>query len=591
MSITINEAEMMGQGKMVYDYTSFSHDNHVNVITEQAFKKLVTDTFKTIVYVLKETYGPYGSSIMISENNETTATKDGYNIYNALGFSHQYKKMVYLAIKNIIERVNNNVGDGTTSCILLAEKIFNKLNVLVQTSEDKRNIKDILDLIEENLFSSTKLAVDKGKDGPIKPLTEGSLYALLMVAANYDGELVDYLVDALCPVCQDINDPRTPIVSMNNVIVDSEKMYESSSTTYKVQTLPGDYRIRINMDETFALSIENKTKMKVVLYDHTFGESEWTNLMAGIGEGNDENIMIIARTFSASFMNNMWVRYCGKRAMVKASVPIYLVEVDSGYFQDEIHDLAAVLKTKSHTIHDLQIKKDELSEVELSVYNYNCLAFYGVESPEEYVDVLQIKYANEKSYAKRTLLSDRIKALQMKSKDSIITVRAESTLEQKLLSDKLDDCIAIAKSALEYGVVPNMLWYGYQRIIRLNDEEDHKIPLTYKILDAIAGSIKELADDIWYSKHNKPTDVEMVEWNAKRNSFYEKMIEGESSYDIINDEFTDMRTLPTSAQYDMEIIVASISIVKYILSARALIFDAHLMRPQGDEGHFQFNGD
>ena len=154
MSISINEAEMMGHGKMVYDYTQYGHDNHVNVITEAAFKQLVTDTFKTIVEVLKETYGPYGSSIMISENNETTATKDGYNIYNALGFSHQYKKMVYLAIKKIIERVNDNVGDGTTSCILLAEKIFNKLNAIIKTSEDKRKVKDILSMIEDHLFSS-----------------------------------------------------------------------------------------------------------------------------------------------------------------------------------------------------------------------------------------------------------------------------------------------------------------------------------------------------------------------------------------------------------------------------------------------------
>jgi hypothetical protein len=589
MSISIDEAEMMGHGKMVYDYTQYGHDHHVNVITEESFKHLVTDTFETIVDVLKETYGPYGSSIMISESNETTATKDGYNIYNALGFSHQYKRMVYLAIKKIIERVNNNVGDGTTSCILLAEKIFKKLNTLIETSEDKRNVKAILDHIEENLFSSTEMNVDKEKNGPIKPLTEGSLYALLMVAANYDGELVDYLVDAFCPICQNENDPRTPILSMNNVIVDSENRYEASSTTYKVQTLPGDYRVRINMEETFALSIAEPTKMKVILYDHTFGESEWNNLIAAVGETNEERIMLIARTFSATFMNNVWVRYCAKRGLVKAAVPYYLVEVDSGYFQDEIHDLAAVLKTKAHTIHDLQIKKDELVEAELSVYNYNCLAFYGVESPEEYVDVLQIKYSNEKSYAKRTLLNDRIRALHMKAKDSIITVRAESTLEQKLLSDKLDDCIAIAKSALEYGVVPNMLWYGYQRIIRLNDGEDHELQLTYKILDAIAGSIKELADDIWYSKHNKPNDAEIVEWNTKRNSLYDKMIEGESSYDIINDEFTDMRTLPTSAQYDMEIIVASISIVKYILSARALIFDAHLMQQQGDNGHFEFN--
>lgn len=587
MSISINEAEMMGHGKMVYDYTQYGHDNHVNVITEAAFKQLVTDTFKTIVEVLKETYGPYGSSIMISENNETTATKDGYNIYNALGFSHQYKKMVYLAIKKIIERVNDNVGDGTTSCILLAEKIFNKLNAIIKTSEDKRKVKDILSMIEDHLFSSVELDVDRSAR-IIQPLTEESLHSLLMVAANYDTELVDYLVDALCPVCKEENDPRTPIISMNNVVVDSEKRYDVSSTTYKVQTLPGDYRVRVNMETNAALVIEQKTKMKVILYDHTFGEAEWNYLMNAVGENNDDNIMIIARTFSATFMNNIWVRYCGKRSLVKAKIPYFLVEVDSGYFQDEIRDLAAVLKTKAHTIHDIQLNQEEIVEATLSVYNYNCLAFYDVTPPEEYVDVLQIKYANEKSYAKRTLLNDRIKALQMKSKDSIITVRAESTLEQKLLSDKLDDCIAIAKSALEYGIVPNMLWYGFQRVFRLMYKYSDEGSLEVAIIEAIGLSIEELADDIWYSKHNTPADEEKTKWNVDKTRYYVSK-KGDQSYDILHDGLVSMLELPTSAQYDMEIIIASISIVKYILSARALIFDAHLMRPQGDEGHFQFN--
>jgi hypothetical protein len=589
MSITVDEAEMMGQGKMMYDYTQYGHDNHVNVITEKAFKKLVTDTFRTIVDVLKETYGPYGSSIMISENNETTATKDGYNIYNALGFSHQYKKMVYLAIKNIIERVNNNVGDGTTSCILLAEKIFNKLNALIKTSEDKRNMKNVLNRIEADLQSPIELMMDRNKDGCIKPLTESSLNALLMLAANYDSELVEHLMDAFLPVCANPSDPSTPIISMNHVIVNAANPYEAKQTTYKVDTLPGNYRVRVNMDETFALSLENQSSMKVILYDHTFGESEWAALMSAFGEGNDESVMIIARTFSATFMNNTWVRYCGKRAMIKAKVPYYLVEINTGYFQDEIHDLGAVLNTKPHTIHDLIINLDEVPLASLSVYNYDCLCFYDVTPPEEYINILNIQYANEKSYAKRTLLNDRIHALEMKTKDSVITVKAESPLELKLLSDKIDDCVAIAKSALEFGIVPNLLWYGWERISRLHEPEE-PISLMWNVTGAICESIEELADDIWYSKYNKPEPSDVNEWNKTKLYFYSNA-KSENSYDIVNDSLVEMETLPTSAQYDMEILVASISIVKYILSARALIFDAHLMRPQGDEGHFQFNGE
>lgn len=584
----MNEMEMEAVGyKKVFDYTQFSHDNHVNVITEEAFKHLVTDTFKVITDVLRETYGPYGSTIMISDQNETIATKDGYNIYNSLGFSHQYKKMVYVAIQKIIERVNNNVGDGTTSCILLAEKIFNHINDIIKTSEDKRNIKKILDNIESSLHSSTELMFDRNRY--IEPLTEESLNALLMVAANYDTELVDNLVDALCPVCKEPNDPRTPIVSMNNVIVDSAGKYEANSTTYNTQILPGDYRVRINMDPRFALALDKPCTMKVILYDHTFAESEWDAVETAFGKNNDEPIMIIARTFSAVFMNNTFVRHCKKRELAGVGTPYRLVEIISGYFQDEIHDLEAVLGTKAHTVHDLFINKDEVPTFKLSVFNYNCLAFYDLTPPDEYTDILRIEHSHEKSYAKRTLLNDRINALEMKTKDSIISVTAESTLEQKLLSDKLDDCVAIAKSAFEYGIVPNLLWYGYQRVLRsLKDAGEDS--LERKIVKAICTSIKELADDIWKSKHNSPESVEETEWCTKRNSFYEHC-EAISSYDIINDEFVEKSTLPTSAQYDMEILIASISIVKYILSARALIFDAHLMRQQGDEGHFQFNGD
>ena len=58
------------------------------------------------------------------------------------------------------------------------------------------------------------------------------------------------------------------------------------------------------------------------------------------------------------------------------------------------------------------------------------------------------------------------------------------------------------------------------------------------------------------------------------------------SYEIVSNKFVEQRMLPTSAQYDLEVVVAAISIVKYLLTGRALIFDAHILPAVNDGGHY-----
>lgn len=583
MSISIEELEANNYVQK-FDYTQYSHDNHVNVIPEESFHHLVTDTFKVITDTLRKTYGPYGSTIMISDQNETTTTKDGYNIYCALGFSHHYKRMVYLAIKKIIERVNNNVGDGTTSCILLAEKMFNHINAIVKNQEDKRNVKKILDDIEEYLQSNVAIQVDS-VNGVIAPLTEWSLNNLIMLASNYDTDLTDYVMNALNPICEHTSDPNSKVTKINNVIVDTDNPYEVSKTTYKIDHLPGKYRVRVHMDTEFALSMSQPERVKILLYDHTFGASDWVNFFEGYDK--ESKIFIIARNFSKTFLDNEYVRYLKQLGLVKQPVKVYLCQIKGTYVQDELLDLGAVLNTKVRSINELTVDMNEVAEATVSVYNLNCLCFHDVEPPEDYITKLFLDYQNEKSYVKQTLLDERVRALKMDTSDALITVKAESSLEMKMISDKIDDCIHIARSAFNYGVVPNLLWYGFDRVLRHTPSDDQ---FSRKIHEAIEKSILELSDDIYYSKHANPSNEEKDLWEKQKDLFYLND-HGAHSFDIINDETVDRNYLPTSAQYDMEILIASISIVKYLLSSRALIFDAFLMTPQGDQGHFVRNDD
>ena len=174
------------------DYNAYSNAKQVNVIPEKDFKELVADTFSTIAETLRATYGPYGSSIIISESNETITTKDGYNVFQSLGFSHNYKKMVYLTIKKIIERVNRNVGDGTTSCILIADKLFRNIEAILSTPDDKRQVLQILDDIEELL---QHINLPDNYNHPV-PLTEEHFKNIIRLASNYDEQLTSTITEA-----------------------------------------------------------------------------------------------------------------------------------------------------------------------------------------------------------------------------------------------------------------------------------------------------------------------------------------------------------------------------------------------------------
>ena len=582
-ALSPEELDIMGYSK-VYDYTQFSHDHHINVIPENDFKRLVEDTFKTITFVLRRTYGPYGSTVLITDQNETTTTKDGFNAFQAIGLSHQYKRLVYLAIKKIIERVNRNVGDGTTSCILLAEKLFHKISEIIITPDEKRNALKALTIIEDTLQHRDD--EDIIEYSIIKPLTERSFMNVISLAGNYDDELTDILTKAMDP--QISNDEERRIESIRNVIVESEvDTSMDSSIDYSIDYLPGDYRVRVNMDVEFGLSFNVPTPIKVVIYDHTFGSTDWLNFYNGYDK--ESKILVIARSFSKGFMDNEYVRYLRERALVKQPINIVLCEIKGDFVQNEIKDLAALLKTDVRTLNSPAVDHSLLPTATIQVHNGNCLCFHNVEVPTEYINklVIEMKKDLSKSFIKRNNYLDRIRALSLNSKDTLIIVKAASSLELKMICDKIDDCTSIIQSAMNNGVVPNMLRYAYLKAMELHtmkfDEIGDEASMISKIAYAIMESIRGLFWDIYDSKYPSGTYDSKVPSDIIQR-FYEEEF---CSYDIINEKFVDTEELPTSAQYDIEVVAAAISIVKYLLTSKSLIFDAHLMRPTDDVGHYE----
>lgn len=585
--INKDELELLGY-KQVYDYTSYSHENHINVIPKKDFNKLVSDTFKTIVEVLKETYGPYGSTVIISEQSETTTTKDGYNVFGAINFSHQYKRMVYLAIQKIIERVNRNVGDGTTSCILLAEKMFNKMNKIIKTSEDNRNMLNALNVIEKDFQDMS--VIDKDKTfGIIKSLNKESLINIIKLSGNYDDELTNVLLKALSPTySSDSNNPFSRVESVRNVVVEKESDYRSASNvSYEVDYLPGDYRVRVNMDVDIALTdFSDKTDIKIVLYDHAFGPADWNNF---IKDYDDETkVLIIARDFTKTFMANEFTLYSRKRALMKQPVNIVLSSIGGPNVQDELKDLAALLRTEVRDLHAGAVNHEDIVTATVQMYKGNALCFYNVTPPTEYIHKVEreMKKDTTHSYIIRKSYMNRIKALSLISKDTLITVKAGTSLELKMINDKIDDCVSIVDSALTSGVVPNLFLYATRRLKRIGTKFKETDKLVTLLSETISESLEGLFNDIWVSKYgSENTSISDAKYCEAADRIYRGF--EIQSYDVINEQFVNTTDLPTSTQYDLEVVIAAISIVKYLLTSRAFVFDAHLMTPVGDQGHYQ----
>lgn len=584
-----NDIEMQMNGfERVYDYSQYAHDNNINVIPEKDFKRLVSDTFKTITETLRATYGPYGSSWIITDQSETTTTKDGYHVFQSMGFNHTYKRMVYLAISKIIERVNRNVGDGTTSCILLAEKIFNNINNAVTSTNDRRLILDTLSDIENSLQDSRKIDDDIASN-KILPLTLDALKNLINLAANYDNDLTNNILTALAPTV----DANTGKITGVRTIVTAEEISldAGSSVVYKIDYLPGDYRVRINMSIDDVTEFGSPKDVKVVIYDHAFNQADWKNFIKNY---KNEPTIILARTFTNGFMNQEWMDYRKEILAAKrfgqgdGVLRVHLAEVKGDFVQHEIQDLAAVIGTEARDLNALAVDHDDLPTCKVSIYRGNCLAFYDVKDNDvsDYINKLRLELENDDShsYVKETELKDRIKALSMKYKDTILTVKASSTLEATLIKDKIDDCVAIVNSALNSGIVPNLLIYAYRRLSDMAAESD-KSSLRRTVCVEMSEAIIGLCEDIWHSKYGAEIDAERIIHEI--NCIYlQDDTCGFQSYNIINEHLCDAKDLPTSAQYDLEVVVAAISIVKYLLSGKGLIFDAHILPAVNDGGHY-----
>ena len=97
-----------------------------NIIKKEQLREIQSETLALLSDSLVPSFGPMGSNTTISNSSRLTQyTKDGKTILNSIQIAGDIEGTVKQDVYEITRSVVKNVGDGTTSAIILSHLIFN----------------------------------------------------------------------------------------------------------------------------------------------------------------------------------------------------------------------------------------------------------------------------------------------------------------------------------------------------------------------------------------------------------------------------------------------------------------------------------
>ena len=157
-----------------------------NVVNYDHLSDLYMSILDDLADKLVRSYGPYGSNSLIQKGSDSFPiyTKDGHTILSNIKYHNIIERTITSNILSITEHIVKNVGDGTTSAVLLSRNILKGLLDLQKMYKDQgKHVAPIL-IIEEfkSLVNDMIYYIrDQGRD--LKP---GDPYAISMISTNGD---------------------------------------------------------------------------------------------------------------------------------------------------------------------------------------------------------------------------------------------------------------------------------------------------------------------------------------------------------------------------------------------------------------------
>lgn len=540
--------------------------NGSNVL-EKNFEDKIVETLNQISGIVSNSLGYYGHTTIIEDKfMGHIITKDGFTILKKIKFlTDPFKATILDLIKNISMDLVSEVGDGSTSSIVIATEIYKNIlkckkdpNDIISTLPDKEILNQLKELekIISDEIKNIAIPLDAKDFDKVKNIAKVSL--------NNDEEIANLIAKIYEEIGND-GHITIDLSSTKNSHYERLEGFELSRgyVTNKCANQP-------NRKECI---LENP---KILLCNDTLGEEDINVIFDVLGTlaSNLEPLVIISKNFS-----NYFIDLVNKNFSMNDHLQLLLVDQSfaSTNSREGFDDLAICLGAKVLDKYDFNENNPMTSKLILNEYLGSCdkiissetttqiIGFNGdkdkINKRIEYLEFLKDelrKKADKIDIEKDIILLNNRKAF-MTGGMARVFVGGETEKEKETNKYLVEDAVYACKSAIKHGYVAGTN-LNVPKVIntikeKSNSEEFDDFILSLSqlhLLDSISKSFEETFKIMMRNSNLFPNEKELEKCKDRcinTNHIYNlKTNDYESDYEtvIINSTMTDIRILESS---------------------------------------------
>jgi len=393
------------------------------------FVKQVMEHVSSIVSM---TYGPSGGFVVLSNGEESVATKDGVSIVRVIESDDTFESAIIEIIRESALNTLTKVGDGTTSTIILANNILSRF-----VTSDFMRKDEIIEAVKLNIRAKSK-SVD---------ILSDEIYTVALTATAGDKELSNAIISAF----RSSPDALSANVSPEIRLGDTVRHEQGDGAIFSANIIDMAF-----VDNTENASKSIKDAHIIVSESDVTGEEDVVGMITECVKNGIKDLVIFAPAFSISALSSLAVNHnvsCNFTPMVISSDKIISTKIVMGVIatafgativgEDSGIDLGDITKD-----HMGIIERFSLSSKKVTISGKDSSSKEDIESKKMYLtNLMKSSTSDEEKNAYKYLLSILEKRI---SRVIIGGNSMASAIERK---DRADDCINAIEMALNSGVV------------------------------------------------------------------------------------------------------------------------------------------
>ena len=395
---------------------------------EQVFKGI-----EKLTNAVSSTLGASGKCVILEDaNGNPIITKDGVTVADSIILLNPVENMGATLIKEAARKTVREAGDGTTTATILAHAILKE----AYTHLDKSNTR----LIKEGILSATNKVI--AYLNKVSVPVEDKIKEIATISTNNDSELGEIIAEAFTQV------GKTGVVIMEPSSLGETRVDVVEGVEYDKGLLNPNF---ITDKEKGTCELDNPLVLIVDSKIETIRQIQ--NVLEYVIK-NNKALFIIGDVeppvLSALVMNKM-----------KGNIKVNVVDPPAfGLRRKEILEDLALLTNSQIINEDLG---DDLNTIEID-YLGTCLktttandqTVIQVEGINEEIEsiISDIKKKLSKKLKPHEVIGYEHRLARLSAKVAIIKVGANSDIELKEKTDRVEDAICATKAAIKEGIVP-----------------------------------------------------------------------------------------------------------------------------------------